>query len=155
MVLHSILRQSRNSGFTIIEIIITIAILIIILSFGLFISFDFYKNYSFRSERNIIISVLQKARDQSLNNIDQTSHGVHFEANPNLKYTIFEGSSYDQDNQNNLVVNASYGISITSLILPFDVIFDQLSGVSSDEIITIYDGFKSYNITVNSEGKID
>ncbi len=162
MELPNISRQN-NKGFTLIELIVTIAILTIIISLGLFLSFDFYKNYSFRSEKNVIVSVLEKARDQSISNIDQLPHGVHFQSNP-TQYIIFEGSSYDSNNNNNIAINSSWGISITSPSTPFDIIFDQLSGCLSDGLndcaaatktITIKDQQKSYNITVNSQGQID
>src|SRR5258706_4507626 len=80
-------RQSK--GFTLVEIAIVIILLMTIISLGLFISFDFYKNFAFRSEKSTIISILQKARSQSLNNIDEVRHGVHFAASP-LTYIVFE-----------------------------------------------------------------
>lgn len=160
MASHNISIPSNNSGFTLIEILVSIAILAIILTLGLFVSLDFYKSYAFHSEKNTIVSILQKARGQSLNNIDQTRHGVHFEpdvSNPQrvASYTIFEGSNYVQNDQNNIIVAASYGVLITSPALPFDVIFDQLSGSSSDKTIIVSNGVNPYNITVNSEGQID
>jgi len=150
------------------EILIAITLLVIIMMLGLFISFDFYKSYAFRSERDIIVSVLQKARNQSLNNINQTRHGVHFEETPFLKYIIFECplgtpqcTSYTANPSTDIVIDSSYGIAITAPSLPFDVVFDQLNGscVSSNctgplTIIVSYDA-KSYDISVNSEGQID
>lgn len=144
-----------NRGFTLIEILISIGILALIASLGLFISLDFFRSYSFRSEQSVIVSLLQNARSKSLNNINQVRHGVHFEVNPNLKYIIFEGSSYDSSNPSNLTINSSYNSAISSPSLPFDVIFDQLSGTSTPLTITASDGTKSYNVKVNSEGQID
>lgn len=152
----------RNKGFTLVEILVALALLVIIFSFGLFISFDFYKSYAFGAEKSIIVSVLQKARSQSLNNINQAKHGVRFEKSPGLKYIIFEGSSYDPNNSNNITIGSSFGISITNPVLSFEVVFDQLSGncitsncSTSLLIITVSDGTKSYDITLNSEGRIN
>ncbi len=152
MALPRILRPN-NKGFTLIEIVIVIAILAVIFSFGLFISFDFYKSYSFGSEKNVIVSILQKARNQSLNNINQLPHGVHFEASPSLTYTIFEGASFSSSSPNNIPIGASYNVTIADL--PFDVIFAQLSATSTNRIITVTSNGKSYDITINSEGRID
>lgn len=154
-----------SHGFTFVEVLIAVALLAIITSFGLFISFDFYKSYAFRSEKSTIVSVLQKARSQSLNNINQTRHGVHFQASP-LQYVIFECSStcvsYPGSSSSDIIIDSSYGISIAPPALPFDVVFDQLSGscVSSNcsttpLVITANYGAKSYNISVNNEGQID
>lgn len=141
-----------------IEILISIGLLAIIAALGLFISFDFYRSYAFRSERSTIVSVLQKARSQSLNNIDQVRHGAHFVSG---QYIIFEcptstpqctgWTASSSDNP----ISAAYSISITNPALPLDIIFDQLSAISSDRIITVSDGVKSYNIAVNSQGQID
>ncbi|MDO8530543.1 MAG: type II secretion system protein [bacterium] len=163
--IHPVLLSPGKSstGFTLIEVLIAVGILAIILSLGLFISFDFYRGYSFRAEKSVIVSVLQKARNQALNNISQARHGVRFENSPALRYIIFEGSTYDQNSASNIIINASYGISITNPApLPFDVIFDQLNGncISSNcssgpLAITVSDGVKSYDITINSEGRIN
>src|SRR3989344_6188897 len=88
MVSPKILHQ--NNGFTLIEIIISMAILATIAGLGLFMSFDFYKSYAFRGEKNTLVSVLQKARDQSLHNINQTRHGARVSTQPLLQYTLFE-----------------------------------------------------------------
>ena len=156
-----------NRGFTLIEILVSIAILAIIISLGLFISMDFFKSYSFRSEESIVVSLLQNARSQSLNNINQVRHGIHFQ-NP-LKYIVFECDSSepqctdysDADTLKDLIIDPAYNSSISSPGLPFDVIFEQLNGscitsnCSTLLTITANDGTKSYNIMVNSEGQID
>ncbi len=161
-------RPAKNKGFTLIEILIAIAILALIVSVGLFISFDFYKSYAFRSERNIIVSVLQKARNQSLSNINQVRHGVHFQDNP-LTYVMFECpsanpqcTSYIANPVTDIVVQSSYGVSINAPALPFDVIFNQLDAscasancITNPLAITVSDSVKSYDIKINNEGQIN
>ncbi len=163
--------MKNQKGFTLIEILISVAILSIIIGLGLFISFDFYKSYSFRSEESTIVSILQKARSQSMNNINQTRHGVHF-ASP-LRYILFECpsgtlcTSY-ATSFSHLVISSSYNVSINSPVLPFDVIFNQLDGSCihststpnfvCDPVtqpIVINDNGKLKNITINKEGQID
>ena len=157
--------KSKSLGFTLVEILITIVILVVIFSFGLFISFDFYRSYASHSEKNIIVSVLQKARNQSLSNINQTRHGVYF-SDP-LTYTIFECpsltpqcTSYTADPSTDVTINPSYGVSVTGT--PFEVVFDQLNGscvttncLTTPLSITINADGKTQVITVNSEGRID
>ncbi len=162
------LLQGKNiklqNGFTLIEVMITIFIFAVILGLGLFISFDFYKSFSFRSERDVVLSVIQKARSQSLNNIDQTRHGVHF-ANP-LQYIIFEcnpGSACTDytgaDTSKNLPpIDPAFGVTVSG----GDIVFDQLSGncvsincATNPATITINTNGKTQTITINSQGRID
>ena len=163
MVSHSI--STHDKGFTLVEILVTVAILLIIIGFGLFLSFDFYKNFAFHSEETTIVSMLQKARGQSMNNIDEMRHGVHFFDNGGkLTYRLFECQSactvYSGSSSSDFDMVSSYNSSITFPSLPFDVIFDQLSGScincqTSNIDLHLVDNAKSYDITINSEGTID
>lgn len=165
----NILTQDKERGFTFVEILIVMVIMAIIVSLGLIVSIDFYKSYSFRSERNIIASILQKARSQSLNNINQTRHGVHFEDSSGLKYILFECpaitpncASYDPIYPQ-IEMASSWGSSISNL--PIDVIFNQIDGnlvdsncssnPSTVKDITVTYESTSYNISINCEGRIN
>jgi len=172
MALHSTSIQdkrsilSRAEGFTFIELLIVVAILAVIITLGLFIGLDFYKRSSFRSEKDIVLSSLQKARSQSLNNINQARHGVYFSNTG--QYVIFECDSdtpqcsdySDADTFKNIAIDSSYNISITSPSLPFSIIFDQLSGdcvgcSPSGTDIIINSEAQSFNININNEGRVD
>ena len=58
-------------GFTIIEFLISVAIIFSIGALGLFISLDFYKSSSLDSERQTAISLLQKVRNLSMTNTNE------------------------------------------------------------------------------------
>ncbi len=162
-----------QAGFTLTEILVVLGIIVLIATFGLIVSLDVYKSYAFRLERSIIVSTLQKARSQSLNNINQVRHGVRFQTSP-LAYVLFECPSGTPQcksytaSASDLVILSSYSVSIDSPTLPFDVIFDQLSGdcvVSTganafncdpvNQPIKVSSGNQSFNITVNSAGQIN
>ncbi len=161
--------KNTERGFTLIEIMVSIGILITIMSLGLFISMDFAKSYNVRAENNNMVSILQKARGASLNNINQTRSGVHFTVSP-LTYTLFECPTTNPQcitytpSASDVVISTSYGIRIQSPSSPFDIVFDQLTGclgtILSDcsatpVTITVDDGVKSYTISINNEGRID
>src|SRR5690242_7099477 len=100
---------------------VVIGILAVITAYGLFTSMDFWKNYSFRSERNLIVSILQEARMEAMTNINQTSHGVYFEA---AEYVAFEGPLYNPLNPTNKKFPANGTLQKSGMI---EVRFDQLS----------------------------
>jgi prepilin-type N-terminal cleavage/methylation domain-containing protein len=128
MALHKI---STLKGFSLIELIVVIGLITIIAGFGMIVSIDDYRGYSFRSERDIIVSALQKARSQATNNMcygaactDGLAHGVYF-GTPG-HYIIFQGTTYsagDPINEDIVAKNASAVVTgVTS------VLFTELSG---------------------------
>ncbi len=155
-----------SRAFTLIELLISMAILITMFSLGLFVSFDFYQSYAFGAARNDMVSILQKARSQSQNNINQTRHGVHFQNNPSVQYVLFacptqnpECTSYIPS-ASDMIFDSSYAISFAApTSLPADIIFDQLDGncVTCQQSITLrlQQSNKYDTITINGEGQID
>lgn len=141
--------SNHSRGFTLFEILIVMGMLVLLATLGLFISMDVYRGNSLSTERDIIISVLQKARSRAINNINEVSHGVRFDPD---EYVIFEGTSCtvagDEFEKSKSVANTG-GC----------VVFNQLTG-SRDTInstvnsLTISgQGYKSI-ITINDEGRI-
>jgi prepilin-type N-terminal cleavage/methylation domain-containing protein len=171
-----IVLRNKKKGFTLIEMLVALAVLAVVIKLGLILSLDFYKGTSYRSEKDVIISVLQKARSQSMNNIDQVRHGVHFTTDP-LQYRVFqcdEGISPqcdnygDADTDQDIVIDPVYAVAIdfgpANTPPPFDVIFEQLSGscvdsgtfdCSTDSPITIIEGTNSSEVNLNTRGRID
>jgi prepilin-type N-terminal cleavage/methylation domain-containing protein len=140
-----------NRGFTLYEVLVVIAILAVLSGLGLFASIDFYKSYAFYSERNIVVSAIQKARSQSLANINESKHGVYFGTN---NYVIFQGENYDFRSAiydeiiqtNSLVANS--GLT--------EIVFEQLSGLpSATGTIALSDNLRSSTISIGNEGRIN
>jgi prepilin-type N-terminal cleavage/methylation domain-containing protein len=150
----------KHSGFTLIEILISIGILAVVAGLGLFVSFDVYRHSSFISDERILISVLQKARNQSLNNINQVRHGVHFATSPQ-SFVIFECPSgtpqcttYTSNPTTDQVIATSRDL-IFPYGVPSDVIFNQLSGDTTAQTIVLESQGTQHSITINSEGSIN
>lgn len=137
-------------GFTIVEIMIGLGILLIIVGLGLFLSMDLYRSYAFRSEQGTVLSVLHRARTRALSNINQLPHGVHFQAD---KYVIFEGFTFVASASNNEDFPASGAVTHTPTSL--DVVFDQLTGNTAPATIVLAGQGHTATISFNSEGKID
>ena len=143
----------KREGFTLIETLVSVAILIIIFSIGFYVSMDAYRGYSYRSEVKTLVSALQKARLGAMLNLGESPHGVRVEAD---KFTIFQGTSYQSGNplNNELVVSRVLDIS-GEPPLPQEIIFKQLSGSTDfSGAVTLSSGERKTEITINSEGKI-
>ena len=137
-----------NYGFTMIEIMVVLGIFGFIASSGLIIGMDAYQNYLLDSERDTIVSLLERARNNSMNNIDQKEHRIHFTASG---YVILPSGE---------VVGRSPGITATEFPLDanpddFTIIFEQLSGSTPIFQIDVSNGTKTKIISINSEGRIN
>ncbi len=145
------LKASDIRGITLIEILIAMAIVVGLIGLGLFISIDFYKSYNFNSERDIIVNILQKARSQSLSNINESKHGVYFKTD---EYVIFQGETYSSRNpayDENIKTDPAIGRSGLQ-----EIVFEQLTGQNSTSgNILISDGVRSSQISIQNEGRIN
>lgn len=151
----------NKSGFTLIEMMVAIGILIAIFSFGIFLSINSYKGYIFRSEKSVLISVLERARSRAINNMFESNHGVCF-VSPN--YIIFIGNSCITGQATNEIIPANTSLSMSGLSESSPVVFEQLSGklvpqispFSQEYIITLeQEGRTPETITINNEGRVN
>ena len=145
-------RHSR-AGFTLIEMIIALAVLSLIMGLGLFYGMENFRGETFRSEVDTMVGVLQKARSRAMANIKQSQWGVHYAGSPDYTYTIFRGSDYAHATEKE-VVEGGRAASISPSPLS-DVVFTQLSGTTTGTFSAIlHEGGRTNNIQVNYEGTI-
>lgn len=128
------MRQAR--GFTLIEMLVVIGLLTIIGTIGLVLSFDSYRGYAFRGDRDLAIATFQKARSQAVNGVCKSTvlapctsgvpHGVHI-GSGNL--TIFQGTTYNfADPVNEIIALTSDTTLVGGVGEPTDIVFAELSG---------------------------
>jgi prepilin-type N-terminal cleavage/methylation domain-containing protein len=143
-------QRGSSFGFTLVEVIVAVGILSVLASFGCLASMDFYRSYAFNAERDTIVAILQKARSQSLANVNNSVHGAHFGLG---QYVIFQGSVYDSGSAFNQSIPAGVGVTASGLT---NVVFAQLSGdAGSGGNLRLSDGKRLAEININSEGRID
>lgn len=146
-------------GFTLMEVIVTIALFSVLLSLGLVLSMDVYRATLFRSTRQVLVSSLTTARGRSLSNMYQTTHGVCYLA-PN--FIIFRGTTYGATSGFNETIPGNPAVTLTSTGDFFScgsgtgIVFSQLTAtISHTGTITVAEqGHSSETITVNSLGTI-
>ena len=146
------LSNDFKKGFSLIELLIVVAIIVVISGLGLFVSLDFYKTYALSSERDIVIGILMKARNKAANNFNQSAHGVFVDPDG---YTIFQGSSYASRNTSyDEFVKRNNSITASGLS---EIVFEQLTGglTTSEGDVTLSNNVKSINISLNNEGRIN
>jgi prepilin-type N-terminal cleavage/methylation domain-containing protein len=162
MKLHKIYTSCiRQRGFSLLETIIVMSIVVLLGSCVFVMSTDAMRGYAFRNARGLIVASLVRARSQSMNNIcigesciDGKAHGVKVTTN---NVIIFQGSSFVGRDQN-LDEKIEIGVLGSSTISGRDeFVFSHLSGdVGFPGAISLDDdvGHHMY-ISVNDEGTVD
>ncbi len=159
MLKHMLNTLNKNKGFTLTEILVVLAILTAIGILTPVLSMDGIRTESFNSEIDKIATILQKARLQSHNNINQRKHGLLI-SNSNgsvNKYILFEGNSYilsDKSKEVRYEVESPIHLSELS---KDEIIFEQLSGRVENYGDLIFENpetRKTSRIKINYEGQI-
>jgi len=156
--LKTYIRKAPSRGFTVIEVIVILALLAILAQVTFSGDISFYTKKTFNEEVTGLYFSLMHARISSMHNVclgiscpDGKAHGVRIETD---KYILFQGSNFsDRDVAQDKIIIFLPSVSATST---GDVVFEQLSGNTEERIITITDDTgRVARILINEEGRIE
>lgn len=151
--------NSKKTGFTLLEIMIVVAILVIIAS----ISRDFYGSFvsSAQLEDNAktIIYDLRNTRDKAMNGQDDKNWGVHVVNGTSDYYEIFSTPTDYSDVAKSVLVTSYLrnGITFSSPVEAnnLDILFTKISGQVTSTSLTIKAGLNERIIYVKGQGLIN
>lgn len=140
---------NKQRGFTLVEIIVVMAIFSALAVMAAFFDSTFYRGNSFGTDYDVFVAVVQRVRAKAINNINESKHGVYIDSD---KYVLFEGDDYGSAvateeisrNENIAIAGAS------------EIVFSQLSGDSNfSGSVILSDGFRTATMLINDEGQIN
>lgn len=136
-------RYTHRAGFTLTEILITMALLGFIASLGVGIGIGTYRTQIFGAQVSTLTGLLQAARNRAMNNLYQSEHGVRVEPD---SFVLFYGSVENEIPRSTLVTLGGLD----------EVVFEQLSGETDDdgEITLAHEG-RSATIEIRGNGRIE
>lgn len=147
---------NKQAGMTLIEILVVLGLLTLVGGFSIVMGVDSYRNQLFRSDRDILISALHRARALAMSNVcfgesctDGLHHGVRIEPG---RFIIFQGRDFNASDEHNEVIEMAGGAVVSGIT---EVVFHPLSGEPSttgDIIIT--DSGSISTTTIGAEGQI-
>ncbi len=151
----------KNKGITVIEIIIVISIIVALSAIILPSLSSFRRERSLDNATQDIISMLNKARNDTVSSLNSMAYGVHFESD---KVTYFQGPTFNSIASSNVVLLLDPSVNIPStggINLGgggSDVIFTRLTGdtVNYGTIILqlTSDATRQKTITISKTGAI-
>lgn len=148
--------RGKQSGMTFFEVIVVMGIFAMVGGFALFVSMETFRGSNFRSDRDLLVATLQRARAQSMNNVclgtctDGKPHGVKIL--PDNTLVIFQGATYETRDTS---VDAVFTMNTATMTGTDEFVFSQLSGTSTAAEVALTDpSGRISTTTVNVEGKI-
>jgi prepilin-type N-terminal cleavage/methylation domain-containing protein len=146
-----------RQGFTLIEIIVVIAIIFIITAFSVTAFRSLYRVSGERVAVQEVADALREAKNKSIASKDDSTYGVHIDTS---SVTRFKGDAYVLGHASNTVYTFEAGAFATGTLVEtgVDIIFARLTGMPS-ATGTIYffdsDSTSSSTVTIGSTGLIE
>jgi type II secretory pathway pseudopilin PulG len=153
----------QKSGFTLIEVIVTLFIMIVISVISLPLLFGANRLSDLRNATREIVASLSEAQQQSADDSQATTWGVRLSNPTNTPafFALFRGTSYASGtvtDYHRLPATVAYVTSTLALGSTTDIIFSVVSGAASQSTtVRLYStAQKSYSstITVASSGMV-
>lgn len=118
----------NHAGFTFLELVVTITLISIALGFSLLYGQTAQVRNSLSGEVDRFVSYVRLAQSDAAAGKDNTSHGIHLTTSA---YIIFEGSTYNASDTQNITI---------TLPDPVEIQNTALNGGGADLIFTTPDG---------------
>ena len=150
------LRGSRG-GFTIIEVLIAIAIIGVLSAMVIPYYNSFLARNELKNEALKMVDMLRRARGQAMSGQDDLQWGVHFESG---KYVLIRGTSYGVSDPFNEEISLPAVLTISTINLNgggSNVVFSKIRGETSQFGTTTIqnDINESKNIVISQQGVIE
>lgn len=145
-------------GFTLIEVLLVIALVGVIAGFGTAMSLSSLSRASVSQERDLFVALLLRStRAAAVANLHESSHGVRFD-NANHRYILFRGDNFATSDPITRREIPYTSDSITIENTGGDtIVFTQLSGnvPTGEGTVSISNGVSTSTVTIRSSGQID
>lgn len=148
---------SFTAGFTLVEILVAISIMLLIATISFFSLKPYIKKERINNEVRVLTSFLQEARSKTLSSKESGQYGIRTETN---QIILFKGSSYSVSDPDNVVHNIDPSVYL-SIGGGLDTVFKRLTGevvgITSDRYIILYtaDGLLERTVVIHPSGLVE
>ncbi len=142
-------------GFTLLEILIVVAILAVVATIGTGIYRNLAKRIEFDEAKAVFISDIKLARASAMSGESALPWGIHIENSTDDTYAIFSGVSYASGTVD-ATTTLPIGVSWTSPSegSSTDILFSRITGTTTPATVTMTSEGVSQTITVTAVGHI-
>ena len=144
----------RIRGFTVIEVLITLALLTAIAGLGMVSTLRPLRSAGISGERDLVVSLLSRARSRAMADDGGMSHGFCYSA-ADGSYYVFKGAYAEAAQEERGTRSVRVGVSgVPACGSGEEIIFSELSGTTSSVRIDLSEGDASTSIEVNDAGAV-
>lgn len=147
-----------KKGFTLMEVLITISIVVVIAGAGVGFYLNYAKNVELRSATNTLISDLKQAQSKSMTGTGGLRWGIHFVNASSDYYEIFSTPTDYSDAGKNITMkkylDAGISFADPTETSTKDIIFNKITGSTSESSITITSSGVNRVINISSIGLV-
>jgi prepilin-type N-terminal cleavage/methylation domain-containing protein len=105
---------NQSKGFSLIELVIVIAIALILSSISLSTFFNVSNNQSLSKDTNYAVALIEKARIQTVNDMNSSRYSIRFASS---SVVLFQGTTYNASSSANIKFDLSSKVEISSINL--------------------------------------
>ncbi len=123
----------KNSGATMIDVLIAIVVLVIISAIVVQSFSKYRKEQTFKTTVENVVSLFNEARSKTLLSYNSSSYGVHVESG---RVVLFKGTSFTEPSSDNREITLDSRLSIASISFTgggANVVFDRLTGATTND----------------------
>ncbi len=152
---------NQNSGLTLVEILVIIAILTAMAAQLTPKIVNFYNNYELDANAQELVQVVHLSQQRAMQSENSSAYSIHFVSGSGGSFTLYRGTNYatrdtSYDEVHNLIssLSLSYAIATSSNDINFSKI-EGITGNTGSITISWPDGNLSKTITVNPYGVVE
>lgn len=152
-------RARVTKGFSIIEMIVVVAVISIISAIIIISFYDANKPQVLEKDSAVVAAVFERARSLTLSSSERRRYGVHVESG---SVTLFSGDAYDANGSGNRVENLNSKVTIAEHAFAGggdEVIFKRLTGETDHpgylKVSLTDDPSVFYTITILGTGLVE
>ncbi|MFC1802142.1 Tfp pilus assembly protein FimT/FimU [Patescibacteria group bacterium] len=137
-------------GFTLLELMIVISIIIVVGAFTIPVGIKFFQSQALEDTTDSIVETLRRARNQAVFQKNDSSFGVKFAS---TSFTLFQGDTYtSRDTQEDEVFDLVSGVNTNGID---EIVFSRIFGTTTADTLDITLDDNSRSIDINIQGKVE
>lgn len=136
-------------GFSLIEIIVVTGLFVVLVGLGIAMGMETFQGTLFRSEREMVVSLLQKARSRALANTYQSAWGMCMIDDA---YIIFRGTACVEGTATNERIPKGSRSAVT---FSAPIVFAPVTGTTAGGTVTVTEDARTTTLDINHEGTIN